>query len=207
MAKELIRTEQLGWVHLDGTNPSAPAILETHSATLDGLTIDALFSEETRLRASQFDKGLLIVLCGVNLNDSAQPEDMISLRLWLDKYSKRQLRESLETVTRHMENLDSFRERAQILSDELAHFHAGKMNQNMYILSLIAAIFLPLTFLPSLLGVNIGGIPGADYGSAFALFCGLLFAIMLIQIWIFRRLKWLWGKGRPTDRPRARLMA
>ena len=92
-------------------------------------------------------------------------------------------------MTRHLENLDSFRERAQILSDELGHFHAGKMNQNMYILSLIAAIFLPLTFLPSLLGVNIGGIPGADYGSAFALFCGLLFAIMLIQIWIFRRLK------------------
>ena len=86
LAKQLIRSEQLGWVHLDGTNPSAPAILETHSATLDGLTIDALFSEETRPRASQFDKGLLIVLRGVNLNDSAAPEDMISLRLWLDKY-------------------------------------------------------------------------------------------------------------------------
>ena len=71
---------------------------------------------------------------------------------WLDKHSKRQLRESLDTVTRHLENLDSFRDRAQILSDELAHFHAGKMNQNMYILSLIAAIFLPLTFFPACWG-------------------------------------------------------
>ena len=87
-------------------------------------------------------------------------------------------------MTRHLENLDSVRERAQILSDGLAHFHAGKMNQNMYIFSLIATRFLPLTFLPSLLGMNFGGIPGADYKSAFALFCGLLFAIMLIQKWI-----------------------
>ena len=45
LAKQLIGSEQLGWVHLD-TNASAPAILETHSATLDRLTIDALFSEK-----------------------------------------------------------------------------------------------------------------------------------------------------------------
>ena len=43
LAKQLIGSDQLGWVLLDGTNPSAPAILETHSATLDRLTIDALF--------------------------------------------------------------------------------------------------------------------------------------------------------------------
>ncbi len=47
LAKQLIGSEQLGWVHLDGTNPSAPAILETHSATLDGLTIDALLARKS----------------------------------------------------------------------------------------------------------------------------------------------------------------
>lgn len=45
LAEQLIGSDQLGWVHLDGTNPSAPAILETHSATLDRLIIDALFAD------------------------------------------------------------------------------------------------------------------------------------------------------------------
>jgi len=36
------------------------------------------------------------------------------------------------------------------------------MNKAMYVLSIVAAIFLPLSLLTGLLGINVGGIPGAE---------------------------------------------
>ena len=43
--------------------------------------------------------------------------------------------------------------------------------------SLIAAIFLPLSFLTGLLGINVPGISGADDPEAFLVFCGILIAL------------------------------
>jgi len=60
----------------------------------------------------------------------------------------------------------------------------------MYLLSVIAAIFLPLGFLTGLLGVNIGRIPGVDNTYAFGFFCIILFVIVMIQIFIFKKNKW-----------------
>ena len=61
---------------------------------------------------------------------------------------------------------------------------------NLYILSVIAAIFLPLGFLTGLLGINVGGIPGDQSPYAFAIFCGILSVLVILQILIFRKLKW-----------------
>jgi len=60
----------------------------------------------------------------------------------------------------------------------------------MYVLSVMAAIFLPLGFLTGLLGINVGGIPGTNNPSAFWLFIGLLLGVVAIQIIIFRWKKW-----------------
>jgi len=54
----------------------------------------------------------------------------------------------------------------------------------------VAAIFLPLGFLTGLLGINVGGIPGADNTGAFFIFCGILTLIVLMQVVIFKRFKW-----------------
>jgi zinc transporter len=43
----------------------------------------ALLEEDTLPRASQIDGGTLLILRGVNLVPGADPEDMISLRLWI----------------------------------------------------------------------------------------------------------------------------
>jgi zinc transporter len=44
-----------------------------------------------------------------------------------------------------VEDLDSGRERASIVQDELTTRLSEKMNRNMYVLSVIAGIFLPLS--------------------------------------------------------------
>jgi zinc transporter len=43
------------------------------------------------------------------------------------------------------------------------------MNKAMYLLSIVAAVFLPLGLLTGFLGINVGGIPGAENTWAFGI--------------------------------------
>ena len=74
--------------------------------------------------------------------------------------------------------------------EELLSRLSDQMNTRMYVLSVVAAIFLPLGFLTGLLGINVGGIPGADNPSAFLLFLVFLVGIVVLQIVLFRYRKW-----------------
>ena len=93
-------------------------------------------------------------------------------------------------MIRYIEDIDSIRERAQITKDELTNALSDKMNKNLYMLSVVAAIFLPLGFLTGLLGINVGGIPGAETANAFFIFCVILVAVICSQIALFKYLKW-----------------
>ena len=111
------------------------------------------------------------------------------LEWWTDRH-KRYLREVHNHVTRYVEDLDAIRERSQIVKDEIANMLSDRLNRNMYVLSVIAAIFLPLGFLTGLMGVNIGGMPGVDNSWAFWTFSWVLIVLVVIQVIIFKRLKW-----------------
>ena len=93
-------------------------------------------------------------------------------------------------ITRFVEELDSFRERSQVISDEVTNILTERLNENMYALSVVAAIFLPLGFLTGLLGINIGGIPGVENPQAFLVFCGMLALLVGLQVLIFRKMRW-----------------
>ena len=114
----------------------------------------------------------------------------ISEQSWMDIVNKRKIQETMDHVIRYIEDLDTIRERAQIVKDELANVLSDRMNKNLYMLSVIAAIFLPLGFLTGLLGINLGGIPGAESQYAFFVFCGILTTVVAIQLLIFKKLKW-----------------
>ncbi|MGJ8676966.1 MAG: zinc transporter ZntB [Akkermansiaceae bacterium] len=287
------------WFHLDATKPESREWLNSEMAHLDPYVVDALLADETRPRMSQINDGMILVLRGVNLNKGQDPEDMVSIRLWVEKdriisfyrrplkaikdieesisagrgpvdagdfickliarlfkriepvltdmdeatddieetiiesadisqrkqiteirkmaimfrrymvpqrdaidavrmsnlpwitdKHRRQLQENYNHIMRYIEDLDAIRERAQVIKDELASMLSDKLNKNMYVLSVISAIFLPLGFLTGLLGVNVGGIPGSDTSFAFTLFCVFLTVLVGIQIYIFKRLQW-----------------
>ena len=82
------------------------------------------------------------------------------------------------------------RERAHIIKDELTNALSEKINRNLYFFSVIAAIFLPLGFLTGLLGVNLGGLPGADNPAGFIIFSSILMGVVTLQIALFKWLKW-----------------
>jgi len=65
------------------------------------------------------------------------------------------------------------------------------MNKAMYVLSIVAAIFLPLGLLTGLLGINVGGIPGTESKWAFTLVTVLLIGLAVFLLAWFRKLKWI----------------
>ncbi|MDP2206272.1 MAG: zinc transporter ZntB [Alphaproteobacteria bacterium] len=111
-------------------------------------------------------------------------------QVWLSPGDKWSLHDSLDRMTRFIEELESLRERSLILQDEIYSALSARLNRNIYLLSVITVIFMPLTFLSGLLGMNVEGIPGASHPQAFAAVCAMAGAIALIQLYIFRRLKW-----------------
>ena len=88
------------------------------------------------------------------------------------------------------EDLDLNNERLRVADDEITKYNHERLNNNMYRLSILSAVFLPLGFLTGLLGVNIAGVPGVSSPSAFIVFCALLLVIFGLQLLILKRLKW-----------------
>ena len=106
-----------------------------------------------------------------------------------DDMSRSHLREIADRLTRYIEELDSARDRAAITQEELAGRLADEMNKNMYVLSIVAGIFLPLGLLTGLLGINVGGIPGTQSNWAFAIVCIILVGLAVTVLWLFRRFR------------------
>ncbi|MGD8917148.1 MAG: zinc transporter ZntB, partial [Syntrophobacterales bacterium] len=110
---------------------------------------------------------------------------------WLAEEDRVRLRETYDRLTRYIEDLDAARERAAVTQEELISRLSEQMDNRMYVLSIVAAIFLPLGFLTGLLGINVGGIPGSEYKAAFFVFCLLLVALVVIEVIIFKKKKWM----------------
>jgi len=79
-----VKQEGVTWLHLDRTAPDAQRWIR-EEAGLDSVACNALLAAETRPRCVAFAEGLLVILRGINLNPGQDPEDMISLRIWVDE--------------------------------------------------------------------------------------------------------------------------
>ncbi len=284
------------WIHLDFTQPGAKEIVQSQ---VDDIVAEVLTADDARPRCVKHKNGLLLTLRGVNLNPNSDPEDMVSIRMWIEdnkiisvrrrrlmaivslreeieggmppksigsflaklvhgltehmdsvisdlsdkvdelevtsieapeglrtdlaglrrtiimlrRYiapqrealarlyadsagmfgdgDRTSLRETLDQITRMVEEMDAVRERCSILYEQIADRRAEEMNRNMMVLSVVAAIFLPLGFITGLLGVNVGGIPGAQNAYAFPALCFLMLVIAVVIALVFRKLKWI----------------
>ncbi|MBF7073138.1 zinc transporter ZntB [Glaciecola sp. MH2013] len=285
------------WIHIQADVGNAKDILE--SVGLSELTSDSMTAIETRPKAFAADGGVMLFLRGINLNQNAEEEDMVSLRLWFDRNniisarrkdrkllsvqkvrslidSKQcisspaelvlelieniaegicdtvdriddelsafeaddglqnhdrlklsrlrrkaasirrylapqrdaldalfrlnkvltqaqffELRELTDRMTRYVEDLDLAKERAMLLQDELRNRIADQQGVRMYVLSLVTAIFLPLSFLTGLFGMNVAGLPGVEnpngffiVGTTMVVLAVLMLAGMLWKRWL-----------------------
>jgi zinc transporter len=269
------------WLHFNRLAQETRDWLE-NSSGLDETVISALTQSETRPRCAAYEDGILLNLRGINHNPGAEPEDMISVRMWAQKnliitmrsypvkaiHEVREetgagygpttpgglivciaerlidniepvveqlkeeadefeelmlsgerriaatdlaefrrtilllrryilpqreamvqlqkdgrplfdddhtvhLRDTADRITRIAEELDSIRDRAAVLQDQVAGQRQETLNERLLLLSLVSAFFLPLTFLTGLLGMNLHGIPYADEPWAFPVVVGI----------------------------------
>jgi zinc transporter len=110
---------------------------------------------------------------------------------WITPLHRARLREIGDRTTRYVEDLDAARERAAVTHEELLGRLSEQMNRTMYVLSIVAVVFLPLGLLTGLLGINVAGIPFADHPWAFGIVCVVLLLIAAAEVYLFRRLSWL----------------
>lgn len=109
---------------------------------------------------------------------------------WLTPRSRRRTMEAANEISRLVEVLNFVWERAQIIREDLQMRSTGETNRRLYLLSILSAIFLPLSFVTGLLGVNVGGIPGAESHQAFAVLCLLIAMLAMAFGWWLKRSRW-----------------
>lgn len=110
---------------------------------------------------------------------------------WLHDEQRNYHNENYERVMRNLEDLEVMRDKLNIIKEEAQYLLSDRLSKNTYILSIVAAIFLPLGFLTGLLGINVGGIPGTNNPNSFWIFCVVLVVVVILQAFLFRKMKWL----------------
>lgn len=110
---------------------------------------------------------------------------------WFEDHDRREIAESIARLRRYLDDLDISKESALVLQDDMRARAAANTQRTQYVLAIVAGIFLPLTFITGLLGINVGDIPLAQHGSnGFWIITGLCGVILVVEVLLLRRLRW-----------------
>ena len=110
---------------------------------------------------------------------------------WLEEQDRLHINEAADRFARMTEELEAVRERSALLHEQLTDLRAEQVDQRALVISIVAFIFLPLTFITGLLGMNVEGIPYAQRPWAFWGVVGFCLLVGLgVLAWFLRR-HWL----------------
>lgn len=163
---------------------------------------EQLDGEEDRLEADERyrpDHGLMLVVRrrAAGLRRFLAPQREIYAQLarnrqpWFLDDDDGYWNELNNRLTRYLEDLELVRERVSLVLEAESRRMNERMNRIMYRFTIITGMFLPLTFLTGLLGINVGGIPGAESPWGFLIACGVALGLATVQLLLFRRWRWL----------------
>jgi zinc transporter len=109
----------------------------------------------------------------------------------LDRSDRLRLRCVIDSVIRHLEDMDALRDRTTILHEDLAAQVSERIALTSNRLTAVAALLLPPSLVAGMLGANIGGIPGQESPLAFWEMSLVMIFLMLVQAIVLRRIGWL----------------
>ncbi|MCW8857355.1 MAG: zinc transporter ZntB [Kangiella sp.] len=159
--------------------------LDQQEDTLAGIGFDEFYAQISHLRRQSATIKRYLTPQKDALEKLYRSQSLIITKLDLDN-----IRDDLDKFTRLLEDIELTRERTIVLQEEYLARIAHQQNSRLYVLAIISAIFLPLTFLTGVFGMNVAGLPGLEHENAFlyvASFClGLAIALL---IW-FKFKKW-----------------
>lgn len=101
------------------------------------------------------------------------PQQEVMLRLATERSQlfndsqRLQLSHEANRITRYVEDLTDLRDRASDKHDEISQEQSEDMSRTMYVLSVVAAVFLPLALLVELVALDYRGIAGREQSLPF----------------------------------------
>ena len=107
---------------------------------------------------------------------------------WVSPEERARLAETANQLTRSIEDLDEFRERAQVIQEEIGLYYNRRLTRSTYVITMAASVLVPLNLVAGLMGMNVGGIPGKDSPYAFWVIAALFILLGAIV--------YLWGRRR-----------
>jgi zinc transporter len=110
---------------------------------------------------------------------------------WLDDADRAQLRDEVAEAGEIGETLDALVDRVRALQEYAQNKLSTALNDRLYLLTIVSAIMMPLSFVTGLLGVNVGGIPARETPWAFPALCALLALLGVGEYALLRRLRWV----------------
>jgi zinc transporter len=110
---------------------------------------------------------------------------------WFEEHDRREIAESIEHLRRYLDDIDISKESVLVLQDELRAGALARSESVTYKLTMVAGVFLPLSFITGLLGINVGGMPGVDDWRAFWIVVVLCAMILGLMLAMFRKWEWL----------------
>ena len=97
---------------------------------------------------------------------------------WCSQAEELELRRHLERLNAVNQELDLVQERARLVQEEMTNRLKETVNRNLYVLSLVTTVFLPITLITGIFGMNVGGIPLTDTSMGF--FWSILLMLMTL---------------------------
>ncbi|MDF7667551.1 zinc transporter ZntB [Orbaceae bacterium ESL0727] len=110
---------------------------------------------------------------------------------WIDDNDRQHLHDISTRLSHCVADIDNSLLRIASMMEQINALLTESMNKRIYFMTLFTLIFMPITFLTSLLGVNLAGIPFSDSGWAFTLFSGLLILLGVVFVFWLKSKKWL----------------
>ncbi|MHB1158452.1 MAG: magnesium/cobalt transporter CorA [Phycisphaerales bacterium] len=101
------------------------------------------------------------------------------------------LRDVYDHTVQIIDFIETCREMAAGLAETYMTAMGNRMNEVMKVLTIIATIFIPITFLAGVYGMNFKHFPELDWKYGYFTFWGLCIVIGAGLLWYFRRKRWL----------------
>ena len=109
----------------------------------------------------------------------------------IKKTTSRFMRDVYEHIIQVSDSIDTHRDMVGSIMDLYLSGLSNKMNQVMQVLTIIATIFIPLTFIAGIYGMNFDYMPELHWKYGYFGVWGIMGAVLLIMIVYFRKKKWL----------------
>jgi zinc transporter len=128
----------------------------------------------------------------LNANRQALATRLIpNLPSWCSENEESELRRDFDRLSAVAQDLELVQERARLVQEEMAGKLQETVNRNLYVLSIVTTIFLPITLITGIFGMNVGGVPWTQDSLGFVWCIGLMGLTLAIAFIVLRKQQFL----------------